>query len=152
MNSPALPRAGAACGAIFAIVLFAANGDGNQGFNAVRAVAGIAALTLAIPFFATVCTRLRDAGAHTGWLSTTALMAGIVGISLKLGSGAPELALHRAHIPKGTQLYNTIEAIGDSATLLSLYPLALFWAVTALLALRAHALPRWLGVGAALPA
>ena len=49
MNQPASSRLGAACGAVFALVLFAANGDGSQPFSGARAVAGIVALTLAIP-------------------------------------------------------------------------------------------------------
>ncbi len=50
MNKPALPRIGAACGAVFAIVLTVAAGNGDQSFSGPRAVAGIAAITLALPF------------------------------------------------------------------------------------------------------
>src|ERR1700729_3500875 len=50
MNQPTLPRLGAACGAVFAIVLTVAAGNGNQSFSGPRAVAGIAAITLALPF------------------------------------------------------------------------------------------------------
>jgi hypothetical protein len=70
----------------------------------------------------------------------------------KLGSGAPELALHKAHLITGTQLYNAIDAIAGGATVLSLFPLAVFCAATAVLAFRTRALPRWLGVGAVITA
>lgn len=124
MNQPASSRLGAACGAVFAIVLFAANGDGSQPFSGPRAVAGIAALTLAIPFLCYLCRTLREGeGAH-GWLAGTALAAGITGITLKLASGAPELALQRAHVAAGTELHASLGAVADAATLLSLYPLA----------------------------
>src|SRR5204863_2544520 len=86
------------------------------------------------------------------WLASTALAAGITGIALKLASGAPELALHRAHIADGTQLHSVINDIAGGLTVLSLYPLALFCASTAIIALRTRVLPRWLGVGAVVTA
>ena len=59
-NEPStLSRIGAACGAVFAIVLAVATGDGSQTFSGPRAVAGIAALTLAVPFIAYLCGVLR---------------------------------------------------------------------------------------------
>jgi len=164
MNQSTLPRLGAACGAVFAIVLTVANGNGNQTFTGPRAIAGIAALTLALPFIAYLCSVLRQAdradradradGADgaDGWLVSTALAAGITGIVLKLGSGAPEIAMHTAHLTAGTQLNTAIEAIADGATVLSLYPLAVFCAATAIVAFRTRALPRWLSVGAAVTA
>jgi hypothetical protein len=158
MNQSTLPRLGAACGAVFAIVLTVANGNGTQTFSGPRAIAGIAALTLALPFIAYLCSVLRQAdradGADgpNGWLVSTALAAGIAGIVLKLGSGAPELAAHTAHLTAGTQLNTAIEAIADGATVLSLYPLAVFCAATAIVAFRTRALPRWLSAGAAVTA
>ena len=148
-----LSRIGAACGAVFAIVLTVAAGDGSQSFSGPRAVAGIAALTAAVPFIAYLCSVLRAAAREgDGWLADVALAAGVTGIVLKLGSGAPELALHEAHLITGTQLYNAIDAIAGGATVLSLYPLAVFCAATAIIAFRARALPRWLGVGAGITA
>ena len=148
-----LSRVGAACGAVFAIVLTVAAGDGSQSFSAPRAAAGIAALTLAVPFIAYLCGVLRAQAAEGDrWLAGAAFAAGITGIVLKLGSGAPELALHKAHLIRGSQLYNAIDAIAGGATVLSLYPLAVFCAATAILTFRARALPRWLGAGAAVTA
>jgi hypothetical protein len=155
MNQSTLPRLGAACGAVFAIVLTVANGNGTQTFSGPRAIAGVAALTLALPFIAYLCSVLRQAdGADgaDGWLVSTALAAGIAAIVLKLGSGAPELAAHTAHLTAGTQLNTAIEAIADGATVLSLYPLAVFCAATAIVAFRTRALPRWLSAGAAVTA
>jgi hypothetical protein len=152
MNQPAFPRLGAACGAVFAIALFAANGDGSQAFSGPRAVAGIAALTLFIPFLCYLGQILHTAGEAYGWLAGTALAAGITGITLKLASGAPELALVRAHVAGGTELHRSIEAIAGGATLLSLYPLTVFCAVTAFVAFRTRILPGWLAAGAAVSA
>jgi hypothetical protein len=152
MNQPMIPRVGAACGAAFAIVLVVANGNGSQPFSGLRAIVGIAALTLAIPFLAYLTSVLRHAEGADGWLSRTALAAGITGITLKLGSGAPELAMYRAHLATGTPLHGAIDAIAGGATVLSLYPLAVFCAATAIVAFRARALPRWLAAGAAVTA
>ena len=152
MNQSTLPRLGAACGAAFAIVLTVAAGNGNQSFSGPRAVAGIAAITLALPFIAYLCSVLREAEGADGWLASTALAAGITGIVLKLGSGAPELAMYKAHLSAGTQLNTAINAIGDGATVICLYPLAVFCAAIAIVAFRTRALPRWLAAGAAVTA
>jgi hypothetical protein len=152
MNQSTLPRLGAACGAVFAIVLTVAAGNGNNDFSGPRAVAGIVAITLAVPFIAYLCSLLRAAEGGDGWLARTALAAGIAGIVLKLGSGAPELAIHKAHLAAGTQLGATVSALGDGATVLSLYPLAVFCAATAIVAFRTRALSRWLSIGAAVTA
>jgi len=152
MNKPTLSRFGAACGAVFAIVLTVAAGNGSDDFSGPRAVAGIAAITLALPFIAYLYSVLRQAEGADGWLAHTALAAGITGIVLKLGSGAPELAVHKAHLVAGTPLSTAVSAIGDGATVLSLYPLAVFCAATAIVAFRTRALPRWLSAGAAVTA
>jgi hypothetical protein len=152
MNQPTLARLGAACGAAFAIVLTVAAGNGNQSFSGPRAVAGIAAITLALPFIAYLCSVLREAERADSWLVSTALAAGITGIVLKLGSGAPELAMYKAHLIAGTQLNTAINAIGDGATVICLYPLAVFCAAIAIVAFRTRALPRWLAAGAAVTA
>ena len=152
MNQPTLTRLGAACGAVFAIVLTVAAGNGNQSFSGPRAVAGIAAITLALPFIAYLCSVLREAEGANDWLVSTAFAAGITGIVLKLGSGAPELAMHKAHLIAGTQLNTAISAISDGATVICLYPLAVFCAATAIVGFRTRALPRWLAAGAAVTA
>lgn len=152
MNQPALSRLGAACGAAFAIVLAVAAGNGDSTFSGPRAVAGIAAITLALPFVAYLYSVLRTAEGPDGWLAPAAFATGIAGIMLKLGSGVPELAAHRAHLTTGTQLGAAIRAIGDGATVVSLYPLAVFCGATAIIAFGTRVLPRWLAVGAAVTA
>ncbi len=152
MDIPLLPRLGATCGALFAIVLFVANGNGNQPFNGARATAGVAALTLVIPFLCYVCGLLRNAAQSTAWLANSALAAGLAWITLKISSGVPLLAIQRGHVADGTTLHAALNDLADAATLLSLYPLAIFCAATAVVALRTRALPRWLGVGAAITA
>jgi hypothetical protein len=152
LSRPMFSRLGAACGAVFAVVLVAANGDGSQPFSGPRAIAGIAALTLAVPFLAYLCGVLRTAEGTDGWLAGAALAAGVTGVTLKLGSGAPELAMVRAHLAAGTPLHTALDAIAGAATVLSLYPLAVFCAATAIAGFRSRALPRWLAAGAAVTA
>ncbi|MFL5962732.1 MAG: hypothetical protein ACJ757_07565 [Gaiellaceae bacterium] len=151
MSRLMLPRLGAACGIVFPIAMFLAVGDGSH-FVPWRAVAATWALVLALPFLAYLWSLLRAAEGEGGWLSTAALVAGVSGILLKLSSHAPELAIHRDGIAKGTQLYKALDNTAGAATLMSLYPLAVFCAAVAAIALREHVLPRWLGIFAAVTA
>jgi hypothetical protein len=142
MSTSTTSRAGAASGIAFAVVLFLAVGNGTE-FVAWREVAALLALVAFLPFLATLRSTFADG--HAG---TIALLAGATGIALKLASGAPELAIHRAHVADGTQLYAALDGIGGGLTLISLYPLALLCAVVAV----RGALPRWLGIGAGVTA
>ena len=151
MSTPTLPRAGAACGAVFSIALFVAAGDGSS-YAPARAAIAAAAIVLFLPFLAALHERLGAADGGRTWPATTAVIAGVAGITLKLASGVPEIAEHRAHVAAGTQLHTTLDALGAATTMLSCFPLALLCLVVALLALRAGALPRWLGVGAGVTA
>lgn len=145
MTIQMMPRAGAACGILFAIVLTAAsNGSADANY-----IAGGAALALFLPFLAYLCTLLRQAEGEHGWLTPAALAAGVAGITIKLASGAPEIAAN--HLANGT-LHNALQDIANVATVISMYPLALLLAAVAVIALRTKALPRWLGYGAAVTA
>jgi hypothetical protein len=146
-----LPRLGAACGIVFPIAMFLAVGDGGH-FAPWRAVAATWALVLALPFLAYLWGLLRAAEGEGGWVSTVALVAGASGVLLKLASHAPELAIHRDGIAKGTELYKALDDTAGAATLMSLYPLAVCCAAVAVIALREHVLPRWLGTFAAVTA
>jgi hypothetical protein len=148
MTRQVQPRLGAACGIVFPIAMFLAVGDGSH-FTPWRAIAATWALVLALPFLCYLWSLLRAAEGEGGWLSTTALVAGVSGVLLKLASHAPELAIHRDGIAKGTQLYKALDETAGAATLMSLYPLAVCCAAVAVIALRERVLPRWLGIFAA---
>jgi hypothetical protein len=150
MTTPILARLGAACGAIFALTLVVAGGDGE--FSAVGAVLGLSALVVALPFICYLTSVLRDADLGNRWLADTALAGGLVGITLKIASGTAELAIYRVGVAKDTELHKVLTAMSDGATVACLYPLALLCAASAVIALRTHALPTWLGVGAAVTA
>jgi hypothetical protein len=151
MSTPMLSRLGAASGIVFPIAMFLAVGNGNH-FAPWRAVAATWALVLALPFLAYLYSLLRAAEGDGGWLSTTALVAGVSGVLLKLAGHAPELAIHRDGIAKGTQLYKALDNSAGAATLVSLYPLAICCAAVAVIALRQRVFPRWLGIFAAVTA
>jgi hypothetical protein len=152
MSNSMFSRFGAASGAIFAVVLFVAAGNGSNPFSTFRAIAGLGAITLAVPFLGYLWSLLRSAEGEGGWIATTAFASGVVGITLKLSSGAPMIAEHKAGIATGTPLHKALEGLADGVTLISLYPLALFSAGVAIVALRRDALPRVLGAGWALTA
>ena len=151
MTRSMLPRLGATCGIVFPIAMFLAVGDGSN-FTPWRAVAATWALVLALPFLAYLSSLLRVAEGDGGWLSTVALVSGASGVLLKLASHAPELAIHREGIAKGTPLYKALDNIAGAATLTSLYPLALCCGAVAAIALRERVLPRWVGIFAAVTA
>jgi hypothetical protein len=145
MNTLVLPKLGAACGAAFAVALFASSGNSGH-VNVVE----IAALALFLPFLTYLCGILREAEGPGGWLAQSAFAAGIAGIAIKIASGVPEVALR--HVDSGTPLHKALDDMATGATLFSLYPLALMLAAVAALTLRTRVLPRWLGVGAGLAA
>lgn len=149
MQSASLRRVGAASGGVFAVVLFIASGNGSGAFLAPRAIAGVAALALFVPFLAYLTSVLRAAEGADGWLASTAYASGLAGITLKIVSVLPALALHRAHIADGTQLHKLFDGLDGGATVIALYPLAVFCAATATVSVRMGALPRWLGWAAA---
>ena len=145
MTNQIMPRTGAGCGALFAVALFAAsNGSADASY-----VAGLAAIALFLPFLAYLCSLLREAEGEHGWLAPAALAAGVAGITIKLASVAPEIAAN--HLPAGA-MHNALRDIANTATVISMYPLALLLAAVATIALRTRVLPRWLAYGAAVTA
>jgi drug/metabolite transporter (DMT)-like permease len=151
MTKPLLPRLAAACGIVFPIAMFLAVGNGSN-FASWRAVVSTWALVLFLPFLAYLCSLLWRADRDGRWLATLALAGGLSGVLLKLISHVPELAIHQEHLAKGTPLYKALDDMAGAATVLSLYPLAICLAAVAVIALRTHVLPRWVGVFAAVTA
>lgn len=146
MTTRTLPRLGAACGIIFPVgLVFTARRHSLWG-------AALLAITLFLPFLAYLCSLLRRAEGEQGWLPQAAFAAGLAGITLKLGSIAPEIAIHRDHIADGTSLHTGLQGIADAATDVCLYPLGLMLAAVALSAIHTDVLPRWLCYGAGLTA
>ena len=141
MSTNVSTKLGAACGVAFPLALFAGRDRGGMFMVAVFG------LVLFVPFLAYVCSLLRAVERPGGWLASCAFGAGLMGMTLKLASGVPEIAYRS--VPAGSQGHRALEGIANGATASSLYPFGIFMAVVAYLSLRAGALPRWLGVFAA---
>jgi hypothetical protein len=141
--------AAAATGAVFAVVLTVANGQGGT-LSAPRDIAATAALTLLIPFsvYLGVLLRVRAVTGTDAWLATTATAAAAVGTGMKLLSDAPQQALSHDGIVAGSQTALALTAVADATTILTLFPLGLFALAVGAAAIRSGALPTWLGVGA----
>jgi len=135
-------RLGAACGVAFPLALIAGRDRGGV------FMLGAFGLVLFVPFLAYVCSLLRAVERPGGWLTSCAFGAGLMGMTLKLASGVPEIAYRS--VPRGSQAHRALDGLASGATIVSLYPFGIFMAVVAYLSLRAGALPRWLGVFAAL--
>jgi hypothetical protein len=149
MNTSVRSTPAAATGAVFAVVLTVAAGDGSS-MSTTQHVAATVALTLLIPFtvYVGATLRARAANATDLWLATTAVAAGAVGTCMKLLSDAPEIARSDSQISSGGQTSAALEAVAGATTVLALIPLALFALAVGAAALRTGALPRWLAGGA----
>jgi type II secretory pathway component PulF len=97
-----------------------------------------------------VCSLLRAADEGRGWLTQAAFGAGLMGMTIKVMSGVPEVA--ERGLPRAGQAYLALQAIANAATIVALYPFAVFTAIVAVQALRTGALPRWLAAFAGLTA
>jgi hypothetical protein len=142
MQSTTAARIGAGCGIVFPIALSVGRSSGLP--------LGLAGLVLFVPFLAYICSLLRRVEGDDGWLTQAAFGAGLMGVTLKVMSGTPEIAFRG--IPTHSQTHHALQGIADAATLVALYPFAVFTAIVAVQALRTGALPRWLGVFAGLTA
>jgi hypothetical protein len=141
MSTNVSTKLGAACGVAFPLVLIAGRDRSST------LMLGAFGLSLFVPFLAYVCSLLRAAERPGGWLASCAFGAGLMGMTLKLASGVPEIAYRS--VPAGSQAYQALDGLASGATVASLYPFGIFMGVVAYLSLRAGALPRWLGVFAA---
>lgn len=147
MNTQPFARVGAACGMAWLPVGLVMGGGNFR----LRGIA-LAAIVLLLPFLAYLYSLLRRAEGEGGWLAQGAFAAGLAGITLKLASITPEIAIHRYHIAHGTALYKALDAMAGAATDVCLFPFAVMLAAVAVVAVRTRVLPRWLGYGAALNA
>ena len=146
MSRPILPRVGAISGALF-VVLLLVSGDGD---GTALIVLHLTAFLLFLPFIACLCGVLREAEGGTGWVSGLAFAAAVLGIGVKYGSVAVVIAAR--DLQEGTAVERAFADVGAAAYMISLLPLALCLGAVAVVALRSHALPRWLAIGSALVA
>ncbi|MBA2461078.1 MAG: hypothetical protein H0V45_04830 [Actinobacteria bacterium] len=148
MSTRILPRLGAASGALYVALLF--------GLSTIRSDAQLVialeliGLLLFIPFLGYLWSVLRDAEGPGGWLSATALGAGVVGITMKIGSIAPGWAAR--DFEDATAVHQALDRMNEVAFVAQMLPDGVMLAAIAILTLKTGALPRWLGWLAAVTA
>ena len=100
-------------------------------------------LLLFIPFLGYLWSVLRDAEGPGGWLSATALGAGLVGITMKLASIAPGWAAR--DFGEATAIHKALERMNEVAFIAQMLPDGVMLAAVAIVTLKTRVLPRWLG-------
>ncbi len=103
-----------------------------------------------VPFLGYLFAVLRRAEGEDGWLSATALGAGLLALAVKLASFAPYIAARGAEA--GTQTEGALIAMNNASFILTLAPLGVMVAAASALIIRTGALPVWLGWAGAVTA
>jgi hypothetical protein len=141
MNERIMPRLGAACGALFGLLLFAPSSSGSDA--PIVIVLELLGLLLFIPFLGYLCSVLRQAEGPNGWLATTAFGAGLVDITIKLGSVAPGKVAQ--DFADATATHKALENMNSVAFIVTMLPLSILTAASALVILKTGVLPQALG-------
>ncbi len=143
-----LPRLGAASGALFVVLLFGPSSSGSD--STVVLVLELLGLLLFIPFLGYLWSVLREAEGPGGWLAITAFGAGLVDVTIKLGSLAPGKAAD--DFGEATPIHKALEDMNNVAFIATMLPLGVLMAAVAVITLKTRVLPRWLGWLAAVTA
>jgi hypothetical protein len=148
MQERILPRLGAASGALFVVLLFGLSSSGSD--SQIVVAFELIGLLLFIPFLGYLWSVLREAEGPGGWLSATALGAGLVGVTMKLASIAPGWAAR--DFGDATAIHQGLERMNEAAFIAQMLPDGVMLAAIGILTLKTRALPRWLGWLAAVAA
>lgn len=152
MTDRSLERIGAACGILYVPLVYIGSGLGVPG-STVGTILMLLGLLVSLIFLGSLWSAMRRAEGGNGWLSTTAFGAGLMWITIGLGSTAPILAARHRAGRLDTQLARSFHDIEEASYFLGFLPLALLLAAFAIVAIRPGPLPGWLGwVGATLSA
>jgi hypothetical protein len=143
-----LPRLGASSGALFVVLLFGPSSSGSD--STVVLVMELLGLLLFIPFLGYLWSILREAEGPGGWLATTAFGAGLVDVTIKLGSLAPGHAAQ--DFGDATAIHKALDDMNNVAFIATMLPLSVLMAAVAIIILTTSALPRALGWLAAVTA
>jgi hypothetical protein len=143
-----LPRLGASTGALFVILLFGPSSSGSDA--TIVLVLELIGLLLFIPFLGYLWSVLREAEGPRGWLATTAFGAGLVDVTIKLGSLAPGKAADG--FAENTAIHQALEDMNSVAFIVTMLPLGVLMAAVAIVTLKSGGLPKPLGWLAAVTA
>lgn len=160
-GSTAAARLGASCGAIFVLAILVGNQMALDGYGGVDALADVArpqtvvnatglalemAGFVAFAFFTGWLVNHLRRGERDGWLATTAGVAAVTTLAIKLGASVTPIvaAEYRADV-LSPELARTLHDLGDAGFVVSGLTFGVFVLAAAGSALRGRALPGWLG-------
>jgi hypothetical protein len=146
MNHSILPRLGAASGALFVVLLVAP----GRSESTAALVSELLGLLCMIPFLGYLWRVLGEAEGPGGWLATTALGAGLVDVTIKLGSLGPGKVAQ--DYGDATDMHQALEKMNNVAFIVTMLPLGVMMAAVAAVTLARGGLPKALGWLAAVAA
>jgi hypothetical protein len=142
------PRLGAVSGVLYVVLLFGPSSTGSDA--QIIVVLELIGLLLFIPFLGYLYSILRQAEGEGAWLSPTAFGAGLVDLTIKLGSIAPGFAARTEGLDP--QLHQALEKMNSVAFIVTMLPIGVMMAAVAVVILKTRVLPLWIGLLAALTA
>ncbi len=142
------PRLGAFSGALYVVLLMGSTSTGSDAQIVI--VLELIALLLFLPFLGYLYSVLRRAEGEGAWLSPTAFGAGLVDLTIKLGSIAPGFAARTEGLDP--QLHQALEKMNSVAFIVTMLPLGVMMAAVAIVILKTRVLPLWIGLLAAITA
>ncbi|MGH3146459.1 MAG: hypothetical protein ACRDTR_11730 [Rubrobacter sp.] len=150
MEGQIWPRAGAACGILYVVLILIGNSVYESGNETTGLTVELIGMLLFIPFLGYLYSLLRQAEGEDGWLSATAFGAGLVEFTIKLVSVIPTFAAHTEGL--SLQVSQALENMGSFAYIITMLPIGVMMAAVAAVILKTRVLPLWLGLLAALAA
>ena len=142
------PRLGAISGVLFVMLLFGPSSTGSDAQIVV--VLELIGLLFFIPFLGYLYSVLRQDEGESGWLSATAFGAGLVNLTIKLGSITPSFASQQQGLDP--QLHDALDKMNSVAFIVTMLPIGVMMAAVAIVVLKTRILPLWLGLLAAITA
>ena len=142
------PRLGVVSGVLYVVLLMGSTSTGSD--TQIVIVLELIAILLFLPFLGYLYSVLRRAEGEGAWLSATAFGAGLVDLTIKLGSIAPGFAARTEGLDP--QLHQALEKMNSVAFIVTMLPLGVMMAAVATVALRTRVLPLWIGLLAAITA
>jgi hypothetical protein len=142
------PRLGAVSGVLYVVLLMGSTSTGGDARIVI--VLELIAILLFLPFLGYLYGVLRRAEGEGAWLSPTAFGAGLVDLTIKLGSIAPGFAARTEGLDP--QLHQALHKMNSVAFIATMLPLGVMMAAVAIVALKTRVMPLWLGLLAAITA
>jgi hypothetical protein len=142
------PRLGAFSGVLYVVLLMGSTSTGSDAQIVI--VLELIAILLFLPFLGYLYSVLRQAEGEGAWLAQTAFGAGLVDLTIKLGSIAPGFAARTDGLDP--QLHRALEKMNSVAFIVTMLPLGVMMAAVAIVILKTRVLPLWLGLLATITA